>query len=263
MEERSLTDYLSGVREQVDEALEELVAGLDGSDIRPQIEYALMSQGKRLRPIIVILSGGCIDAERDLMDLALAFELLHTATLVHDDIIDGDDMRRNRPALHVKWTLEDGILVGDALISLSVKLASSFGNEVIYRVSEAALELCEGEHMDITGTIPDSEDRYFEVIGKKSGALFRAAAECGALAGGAGPEEAGEFARFGQSFGIAYQLRDDLQDRDRFIESIALIERELGEYSKVARECILSLPESKYRRYLLEMTDILTSSGDA
>jgi geranylgeranyl pyrophosphate synthase len=210
---------------------------------------------------MVILSGGCIDAERDLMDLALSFELLHTATLVHDDIIDGDDIRRNRPALHVKWNLDDAILAGDALIALSVKLAAGFGSIVIGNVAEAALELCEGEHLDVAQAAPLNEDRYLEIVGKKSAALFRAAAECGAIAGGADPQQVGMLSSFGQSFGVAYQLRDDLRDGDHSFQSRRTIERRLGEYRRAARERLLALPGSESREYLLEMADLL-ESGD-
>lgn len=254
-----LTDYLSGTRREVDEALKELVSGLDGSEILPYVRYPLMSRGKRLRPIIVILSGSCFDRGRDLMDLAISFELLHTATLVHDDIIDGDEVRRNRPAAHVRWSVDSAILVGDALIALSVGLASGFGSEIIELVSQAAYELCEGEYMDMNGRVHESEDSYIETISRKSGALFRAAARCGALAGGANPQEAGVLACFGQKFGIAYQLSDDLRDDE--IGDGSVLEQWLGEYCEAAKGCLQQLPDSAGRRYLSGMADLLASSG--
>ena len=160
MQENLLVVHVNHIQTKIDEALEELLDGLKESEILPQIRYALTSNGKRLRPILVILSGGCIDPSRDLMDLAHAFELLHTATLVHDDIIDMDDVRRDQPSVHNKWTLDDAILTGDALIALSVRLASSFGPEVIRKVADTALELCEGEHMDIAPLPPRSRSRF-------------------------------------------------------------------------------------------------------
>ncbi len=260
VQERPLVAHVIGIQRKVDQALEELMMGIEQTDILPQIRYALTSNGKRLRPILVILSGGCIDPGRDLMDLALVFELLHTATLVHDDIIDKDEVRRDQPALHAKWTVDDAILTGDALIALSVKLVSGFGPEIIGKVADAALELCEGEHMDITPPPPKSEDGYIEIVSRKSAALFRSAAECGALAAGADPQKAGALACFGHNLGIAYQLRDDLRDEDPSTGSTPLRER-LGEYCRAARECLGSLPDSPSKADLLKMADLLASSG--
>jgi geranylgeranyl pyrophosphate synthase len=147
------------------------------------------------------------------MSLALAFELMHTATLVHDDIIDQDEMRRGRPALHKKWSVNDAILTGDALIALSVDLASEYGETILKTVAQSALQLCDGEHMDITLSLKRATEKaYFRKIGGKSASLFKAAAYCGALAGGGSPREACSLAAFGENFGIAYQLRDDLLD---------------------------------------------------
>jgi geranylgeranyl pyrophosphate synthase len=260
VQENRFVGQVNGIRRKISEALEELVAGLGEPEILPQIRYALTSNGKRLRPVMVMLSGACIDPDRDLMDLALAFELLHTATLVHDDIIDMDEVRRDQPSVHNKWTLDDAILTGDALIALSVRLASGFGPEVIRKVADAALELCEGEHMDITPPPNLSEKRYIEIISRKSAALFRSAAECGALAAGADPRKAGALACYGHNFGMAYQLRDDLRDHDPAATSIPLREM-LGEYCKAARDCLRSLPESAGRADLLKMADLLASSG--
>jgi len=147
------------------------------------------------------------------MPLAMAFELMHTATLVHDDIIDQDDTRRDRPAVHVKWSVNDAILTGDALIALSVDLASRYGQTILKTVAQSALKLCEGEHADITFTLENiTEDSYFRRIREKSASLFRAATYCGALAGDGAPSEVEALSTFGENFGIAYQLRDDILD---------------------------------------------------
>jgi len=149
----------------------------------------------------------------EVMPLALAFELMHTATLVHDDIIDKDQTRRGLPALHVKWSTDDAILAGDAMIALAVNLASSYGEEILKIVSNSALELCDGEHMDIYFSLDSAtEEEYFLKIKQKSATLFRASAHSGALAGGGSPSEIHSLSMFGENFGIAYQLRDDLSD---------------------------------------------------
>jgi len=206
--------YVSRTKSQVQSELAKFILRLSKLNLHPQIEYAVMSEGKRLRPLLVILSAESVGGSRDeVMPLALAFELMHTASLVHDDIIDQDEMRRGRPAVHKKWSMNDALLTGDALIALAIDLASGYGETTLKAVAQSALELCDGEDMDLTFSLKTaSEEPYFRKIGKKSASLFRAAAYCGALAGGGTPSEAHSLSAFGENFGIAYQLRDDLLD---------------------------------------------------
>jgi len=206
--------YFSRTKNSIEAELATLVSRLSELTLHPQIEYAVLSEGKRLRPLLVTLSAESVGGNRDkVMSLALAFELMHTATLVHDDIIDQDEMRRGRLALHKKWTVNDAILTGDALIALSVDLASEYGETILKAVAQSALELCDGEYLDITFPLIDAtEEEYFRKIREKSASLFKAATYCGVLAGGGSPSEARCLAAFGENFGIAYQLRDDLID---------------------------------------------------
>jgi len=206
--------YISKTKSQIDSELSKLVLGLSELNLRPQVEYAVLSEGKRLRPLLTILSAESVGGSRGrAMSLALAFELMHTATLVHDDVIDQDEMRRGKPALHRQWSVNDAVLTGDALIALSVDLASGYGEKILKTVAQSALELCDGEHIDITFSLEKlTEEAYFRKIKEKSASLFRAAAYCGALAGGGSPLEVHSLAAFGENFGIAYQLKDDLSD---------------------------------------------------
>lgn len=207
--------YLSMTKSQVESELAKFVARLSKLTLHPQIEYAVMSKGKRLRPLLVILSAESVGGKRtDVMRLALAFELMHTATLVHDDIIDQDENRRGKPAVYRKWSVNEAILTGDALIALSVDLASGYGETILRTVAQSALELCDGEHMDLTPATPvlAKEEWYFKKIEEKSASLFAAATYCGALAGGGTSAEADALHAFGQNFGLAYQVRDDLLD---------------------------------------------------
>src|SRR3990170_585831 len=111
------------------------------------------------------------------MPLALAFELMHAATLIHDDIIDRDEMRRGKLALYKKWSAIDAILTGDALIALAVNLASEYGETVLKTVAQSALELCDGEHIDITFSLKTAtEEGYIQNIREKSASLFKATA---------------------------------------------------------------------------------------
>lgn len=206
--------YLSNTRKELESELKKLISDLSELSLQPQIEYAVLSQGKRLRPLLVILSAESVGGNRSkVMSLALAFELMHTATLIHDDIIDEDDTRRDRPALHRKWSVNDAILTGDALIALSIDLASGYDQTIIKTVARSALELCEGEHADITLSLEKTdEEAYFKRIRQKSASLFRAAAYCGALAGGGTSSQAQFLSDFGENLGVAYQIRDDVLD---------------------------------------------------
>lgn len=206
--------YISKAKSQIESELARVVSGLSELSLHSQIEYAILSEGKRLRPLLVILSAESVGGSRKkVMPLALAFEFMHTATLVHDDIIDHDDVRRNRPSLHKKWSVNQAILTGDALIALAVGLSSTYGETVMKTVADSALELCDGENMDISFS-PQmmTEKSYFKRIEKKSASLFMAATFSGALAGGGMLSEVNSLSAFGENFGIAYQLKDDLLD---------------------------------------------------
>jgi geranylgeranyl pyrophosphate synthase len=206
--------YISEAKSQIESELAKFVSGLSGLSLHSQIEYAVLSQGKRLRPLLVVLSAESVGGNRKkVMPLALAFEFMHTATLVHDDIIDQDDMRRDRPAMHKKWSLNQALLTGDSLIALAVDLASTYGETIMKTVASSALELCDGENIDIAFS-PQmmTEESYFRKIRKKSASLFQAATYSGALAGGGTLSEVNSLSAFGENFGMAYQLRDDLLD---------------------------------------------------
>jgi len=214
--------YTTKTMSLVESELAKLVSGLSQLDLNPQIEYAVLSEGKRLRPLLVIFSAECVGGKRDkALRLALGFEMMHTATLVHDDIIDQDETRRAMPSVYKKWSVNDAILTGDALIALAVDLASEYGETIMKTVARSALDLCDGEHMDITFSPKMvNQEAYFRKIRKKSASLFAAAAYCGALAGGGTLSEANTLSAFGENFGIAYQLRDDLLDSTCALESI-------------------------------------------
>jgi geranylgeranyl diphosphate synthase, type I len=206
--------YISKARSQIESELSRFVARLPELSLHPQIEYAVLSKGKRLRPLLVILSAESVGGSRkEVMPLALAFEFMHTATLVHDDIIDQDDMRRDRLAIHKKWSMNQALLTGDSLIALAVDLASTYGETIMKTVARSALDLCDGENMDIAFSPKMmTEKSYFQKIRKKSASLFQAATYSGALAGEGIPTEVNSLSAFGENFGMAYQLRDDLLD---------------------------------------------------
>jgi geranylgeranyl pyrophosphate synthase len=179
----------------------------------PQAEYALLSGGKRLRPMMVLLATQSVGGDRKkAVPLALAFELAHNSSLIHDDIIDKDAFRRGKLALHNKWSVNTAMLTGDLLIAYTVYLASIYEENILKTFSQSIIGLCNGEYMDIRMSLGSSEKEYFQMIELKSASLFQAAASCGALIGNASKQEYECLSNFGKNFGITYQLKDDLFD---------------------------------------------------
>lgn len=206
--------YVLGTKHSIELEIENLLSKIPDVKLRPLLEFALLSKGKRLRPILTVLSAQSVGGDpRKVMRLALSFELLHTATLVHDDIIDQDTCRRGLQTLYSKWSAKGAILAGDALIALSVNLASDFGPKIMRILSDVGLELSDGEYVDAVLSLDSANaQQYFTKTEKKSASLFRGAACCGALAAGGTPLEVQALANFGEYFGMAYQLNDDLGD---------------------------------------------------
>ena len=204
--------YILRTKADIESGLLELSSTLTGFKLQKRVQDAILSSGKRLRPTLVILAGEVVGGAREkLIPISLSCELVHTATLVHDDIIDQDEIRRGRPALYKKWSTNDAILTGDALIALAVEIASNYGEAVLKNVAESALVLCEGELRDYDFELDKvNEESYFSGIRQKSASLFKSAGYCGSLVGNGNDSEIPALSEFGENFGIAYQLKDDL-----------------------------------------------------
>lgn len=180
------------------------------------VDYVCGSAGKRLRPALALLAGGAtgkITASH--VDLAVIMELIHIATLVHDDIMDGADMRRDQPTANAKWGNAITVLLGDALLAHAMKLATNFSDtEVVRRIADAAGEVCTGEiiqtqrRFDLKMSVND----YYRIVEMKTAALFAAAAELGAFLSETTPERIGALKLFGTKLGTAYQVYDDCLD---------------------------------------------------
>ena len=212
MSNEELTAETRKMKAVIDVELSKLVNSLEPM-LAPQAKYALLSEGKRLRPLIVLLSTQSTGGDwKKAVSLALTFELIHTSSLIHDDIIDKEKLRRGKRALYSNWSVNSAILTGDFLIAYAVYLSSGYGERILKLISESAIELCRGEYMDLTLKLASTEKEYYEMIESKSSSLFKAAASCGALVGSSSQKEFECLSNFGKNFGIAYQLRDDLLD---------------------------------------------------
>lgn len=185
-------------------------------EIRDMAAYCLDTAGKRLRPALVFLSGWNTGARPDasLIKAAAVVEMVHLATLVHDDIMDRADRRRARPTAARQWGPAAAVLLGDTLFAQAVRLSTEFPTPDVCRVvSEAARRVCSGE---ILQTLSDRQESprslYWRVIDLKTAELFRASCWLGAHLGGHGPAFREDAAQFGRRLGLAYQVYDDLLD---------------------------------------------------
>jgi geranylgeranyl pyrophosphate synthase len=210
----SFQSYFDNTKRFIDFQLADFISKNSKLRLHSNIQYALLSSGKRLRPVMAMLSTESVGGRREnVVQLALSVELLHTATLVHDDILDQDIIRRNALAVHAKCGVKIAIMVGDALASLALSMVTDYDKEIFELMSQTCLALSDGEYMDIAMTDSEpSESEYIEKVKKKSASLFKAATRGGALVGEGSPTEIDSLSRFGENFGIAYQIKDDLSD---------------------------------------------------
>ncbi len=216
-----LEAYLDSVARQVDSLINRSF-GESSSDLDRAGAHLLLAGGKRLRPAVVMLSADAVKhgSSSDILPSALALELIHTFTLVHDDIMDDDSMRRGVPTVHTKWDMPTGILAGDVLYARAFEflcIAIATENAKVRAVSmlaRACAEICAGQHMDMSFEKRHdvSEDEYLEMVRKKTGVLFAAAAGIGAILAGGNAHQAKALYQFGLNTGIAFQIQDDLID---------------------------------------------------
>ncbi|HTR12857.1 MAG TPA: polyprenyl synthetase family protein [Roseiarcus sp.] len=190
-----------------------------GSDVAliPEVANHLISSGgKRLRPILTLATAGlCGYGGAGHIKLAAAVEFMHTATLLHDDVVDESDMRRGKTAARVLWGNEASVLVGDFLLGQAFKMMVEVGSLPSLEVlSNAAAVIAEGEVMQLSAAkdTETTEDAYLAVIRAKTAALFAAACEVGPILAGRGRAEAAACRGFGANLGIAFQLVDDVLD---------------------------------------------------
>jgi geranylgeranyl pyrophosphate synthase len=205
--------FISETRREINAALMRFASLLTNFELESQIRYFLTSDGKRLRPLLLVMSGQSVGGEREaLMPPAIAIELVHTASLIHDDAIDYEKLRRGLPTLYEKLG-NRAILVGDMLYALAVTILTRSDPRVMGIVAENTMELCDGEFMDVSFSLDNCrEEDYLVSVRKKSASLFKAAAECGAVVGGGLRSDIEALSMFGELFGVAYQLKDDLQE---------------------------------------------------
>lgn len=199
--------------------IERLMLDTAGASSNPLVgeaaSHLLKAGGKRLRPaLVMITSRAGTPGARETDLAAAAIELVHVATLYHDDVIDETDTRRGAPTVHSKWGLEVAVLSGDYLFAQGSLLGATAGGEVSAILAGAIAEVCEGQIAETSslGEARRSPDEYRKTIGQKTAALFAAGCELGAATSGADAERRAALISYGRQLGLAFQVVDDLLD---------------------------------------------------
>jgi heptaprenyl diphosphate synthase len=201
------------------ERIENLLMTSAKDSLHPLVSEAsthlIKAGGKRVRPALVMLASRAGESGREATDLAAAaIELVHLATLYHDDVIDESETRRGVPTVHSKWGIEVAVLAGDFLFARGCALGAEAGGEVPRILAHAIAEVCEGQIVE-TANLGDPDrpvDDYTETIRRKTAALFRAACELGAATSGASAEHRAALKGYGERLGLAFQIVDDVLD---------------------------------------------------
>lgn len=210
---RPVEDEMALFRDRFRESMRSRVGLLDRVT-----QYTLRRKGKEIRPTLVLLGaemcGGVTDSS---YTAAALVELLHTATLVHDDVVDDADTRRGAFTIHKVWMNKVAVLFGDYLLSRGLLLALDHKEyDLLHTVSDAVRRMSEGELLQIETArkLDITEETYFRIIGDKTGSLIAACLASGAQSAGASDEEVAKAREIGETLGLAFQIRDDLFDYD-------------------------------------------------
>ena len=217
-----MTDYLSLIKEPIKDELEQFVALFNASlthqdRLQEEIFARIRNRaGKRMRPMLIMLMAKNYGTVGDAtLHAAVGLELLHTASLVHDDVVDESRERRGQASVNAVYDNKVAVLVGDYILSTALLHVSITHNELIVRyLAELGRTLSDGEILQLTSIGADeiSEQTYYEIISRKTAALFEACCAIGAISAGVPEERVGEAKRFGKTLGIIFQIRDDIFD---------------------------------------------------
>jgi geranylgeranyl diphosphate synthase type I len=204
-------EYLERRVALVNERLQEVIDDVEPEELADQLEHVSLGGGKRVRPTVTILACEALGGDpHDAVDFAVGVELVHNASLVIDDIIDRSDVRRGTPAAWSAFGYGPAIVASDGLLGEAFALFSS-DERAMQIVAESMVELGEGEATELVAR-PTNETEYMTLARRKTGALFRAAAEVGAVAGGGDAFTVEAFGDYAERVGVAFQIRDDVLD---------------------------------------------------
>lgn len=210
---------LSEISQKLDDSINKLGLHGDPNGLYEPIRYILSLGGKRIRPLMTLVAAEMFDSNPyNAMPQALALEVFHNFTLLHDDIMDEAPLRRNQETVHTKWNVNTGILSGDAMLIKAYQLLSAtapvYLPEILTLFNDTAIGVCEGQQMDMefedrdNVTVPE----YLEMIRLKTAVLLACALKTGSIIGGADNETVKQMYIIGENLGLAFQLQDDILD---------------------------------------------------
>ena len=207
------------LQQQVEKAIADINWVQEPTGLYQPIDYVLSLGGKRIRPVLTLLACKLFsDDEKQALSTALAVEVFHNFTLLHDDVMDRADTRRGKPTVHKKWNDNTAILSGDAMLIKAYKLLQQAPADklpvLLDLFSKTAIEVCEGQQYDVDfeNDLAVQLPQYIEMIRLKTAVLLAAALKMGAIIGGASQQDADALYHYGINLGLAFQLRDDYLD---------------------------------------------------
>lgn len=254
---------------RIEHGISDVLGRVSNSKFYEPLNYS-MKGGKRVRPLIVLLSYDSIGTGNpptdDPMSAAIAVELLHTESIIHDDIIDGDLIRRDRETFHARYGMNPSILSADYVLGIVLDIAAQYSDLRVGReLSRSVLRMSEGEYSEFIVQSQDAKIKiheYLEIVSNKTASLFQTSAKIGSMIAGAKQQTIEAMSDFGLNLGIAYQIQDDILDWDQK----ANLERCLGaeqstlkklsyEYALKARSSLSHLQASDARLRLEELAE--------
>lgn len=232
-------EYVEARRERIEERLEAVLERVDPEPLGEEVAHVALSGGKRVRPMVTVLAcetaGGTVE---DALDFAIGIELVHDASLVVDDIIDRSDTRRGVESAWAKFGHGPALVASDGLLGEAFSLFST-DPRALECVANAMVELGEGEATELVDR-PTNEAEYMELARRKTGALFRAAAELGALAAGADDGTIEALGTYAERMGVAFQIRDDVLDATADPETLG---KPAGQDAEVGRPSLVQVTD--------------------
>jgi len=221
MDLKSFETRMESYRKRINDRLSRVVVKQFPVSFYEPVRYVLEGGGKRIRPILVILACKAVGGnEDDCVDAAVAVEILHNFTLVHDDIMDNDDLRRSRQTVHKKWDEATAILAGDGLVALAyhylLKIKTSKITEIANIFTTGIIDLCEGQALDkeFEHRFDIDLDQYMLMVEKKTARLLMISSEIGVIIGCGSKQQRKLLSDFSRHLGNAFQIQDDLLDME-------------------------------------------------
>ncbi|MGC8609705.1 MAG: polyprenyl synthetase family protein, partial [Thermoplasmata archaeon] len=215
---KSFLEWESALHRKVEEVNERLysIIRTDEPDLDRMSRYTIEAGGKRFRPLLTILAyqSSTDESYKNILDLAAGYELIHTASLIHDDIIDDSSLRRGRETLNYKDGIDNAIVVGDYLFAKAYELGSRYGPRVSKIMADASSRLAEGQILEAMNlkNLDITEETYYKIIENKTAHFFEACALGATVAAGADEDTMKNLSKFAFNLGMAFQVTDDILD---------------------------------------------------